>query len=235
MPNCVAFDPCFGYERVILRDGMRRMLAEQEDVFYYVTVMNENYAHPAMPEGVEEGILRGMYKFSSSSVPLEDDGRDGTRVRTRPRVQLLGAGTILREVIAASELLEKDWGVAADVWSVTSFTELRREGMDVERHNRLNIHPVTTDATAAKPSKQPRTRPARRQEPPGRDVPVPNHRTGDCRQRLHARGARHDPDMGAPAATWRWEPMARPRHQLRPQFLRGRSLPRDRRCPHTCR
>jgi pyruvate dehydrogenase E1 component len=137
VPNCVAYDPAFGYElTVIIRDGMRRMLENQEDVFYYVTVMNENYAHPAMPQGAEEGILRGMHRVR--------EGR-GTRGEGRgkkqtPQVQLLGAGTILREVLAAAELLESDWNVGADVWSVTSFTELRRDGIGVERHNRL--HPV---------------------------------------------------------------------------------------------
>ena len=137
VPNCVAYDPAFGYElTVIIRDGMRRMLENQEDVFYYVTVMNENYAHPAMPKGAEEGILRGMYRIR--------EGR-GTRGEGRgkkqtPQVQLLGSGTILREVLAAAELLESDWNVGADVWSVTSFTELRRDGIGVERHNRL--HPV---------------------------------------------------------------------------------------------
>jgi pyruvate dehydrogenase E1 component len=137
VPNCVAYDPAFGYElTVIIRDGMRRMLENQEDVFYYVTVMNENYAHPAMPAGVEEGILRGMYRIR------EDRGsRSGGRVKAQSKnVQLLGAGTILREVLAAAELLESDWNVGADVWSVTSFTELRRDGIGVERHNRL--HPV---------------------------------------------------------------------------------------------
>jgi pyruvate dehydrogenase E1 component len=138
VPNCVAYDPCFGYElTVILQDGMRRMLEGQEDVFYYVTVMNENYAHPAMPAGAQEGILRGMYRLSASALPIEAEGNGGGGSSVQRRVQLLGAGTILREAIAAGELLERDWGVAADVWSVTSFTELRREGLDVERHNRL--------------------------------------------------------------------------------------------------
>ncbi len=137
MPNCVAYDPAFGYElTVIIRDGMRRMLENQEDVFYYVTVMNENYAHPAMPQGTEEGILRGMYRIR--------EGRgargEGRGKKQTPQVQLLGAGTILREVLAAAELLESDWNVGADVWNVTSFTELRRDGIGVERHNRL--HPV---------------------------------------------------------------------------------------------
>jgi pyruvate dehydrogenase E1 component len=115
IPNCVAYDPCYGYElAVILQDGMRRMLQAQEDVFYYVTVMNENYAHPAMPAGAEDGIRKGMY--------LLRQGQGG-----RKKVSLLGSGTILREVIAAAEMLEKDHGVAADVWSVTSFGELRRD------------------------------------------------------------------------------------------------------------
>ena len=120
IPNCVAYDPCFGYElAVIIQDGMRRMLQEQEDVFYYVTVMNENYAHPPMQQGVEEGIRKGMYLF-----------RRGTGEARR--VSLLGSGTILREVIAAAETLEKAHGVSADVWSVTSFGELRRDGVACE-------------------------------------------------------------------------------------------------------
>ncbi len=135
VPNCVAYDPAFGYEvTTIVRDGMRRMVENQEDVFYYVTVMNENYVHPAMPAGVEEGILKGMYRIR--------EGR-GTRGEGRgnkltPTVQLLGSGTILREVLAAAEILEAHWKVAADVWSVTSFTELRRDGLGVERWNRLH-------------------------------------------------------------------------------------------------
>jgi pyruvate dehydrogenase E1 component len=126
VPNCVSYDPTFGYElAVIIHDGLRRMVAEQEDVFYYITVMNENYEHPAMPAGTEQAILKGMYLF-----------REGSS--RKPRVQLLGSGTILREVIAAAELLEKDWGVAADIWSATSMTELRREGLAVERWNMLH-------------------------------------------------------------------------------------------------
>jgi pyruvate dehydrogenase E1 component len=128
VPNCRAYDPTFGYEiAVIVQDGLRRMLVDQEDVFYYLTLMNENYRHPEMPAGAQEGILRGMYL-------LWETGGDG------PRVQLMGSGTILREVMAAAELLESDWGVAADVWSVTSFTELRRDGIEVERWNML--HPL---------------------------------------------------------------------------------------------
>jgi pyruvate dehydrogenase E1 component len=126
VPNCVSYDPTFGYElAVIIHDGLRRMVAEQEDVFYYITVMNENYEHPAMPAGAEQAILKGMYLF-----------REGSSKKLR--AQLLGSGTILREVIAAAELLEKDWGVAADIWSATSMTELRREGLAVERWNLLH-------------------------------------------------------------------------------------------------
>ncbi len=121
--NCRAYDPCFGYElAAIIHDGTRRMMQAQEDVFYYLTVMNENYPHPPMPAGAGDGILKGMYLFQQAE---------------KPQVQLLGSGTILREVLAAAELLQKDWGVAANVWSVTSFTELRRDGMEVERARRL--------------------------------------------------------------------------------------------------
>ncbi len=128
VPNVRAYDPAFGYEvAVIIHEGLRRMVGEQEDVFYYLTLMNENYHHPAMPAGAEEGILRGMYLLRTSTV-------DG------PRVQLLGSGTILNEVLAAASILEEDFGVAADVWSVTSFTELRRDGIEVERWNLL--HPL---------------------------------------------------------------------------------------------
>ena len=124
--NCVSYDPTYAYElAVIIHDGMRRMYQEQENVFYYVTLMNENYSHPEMPEGAEEGIIKGMYKIRKGG-------------RKKMHVQLLGSGTILREVEAAAEMLEKDWGVAADVWSATSFNELRRDMDDCERWNRLN-------------------------------------------------------------------------------------------------
>jgi pyruvate dehydrogenase E1 component len=124
IPNCVSYDPTYAYQvAVIVREGLRRMVGEQEDVFYYLTLMNENYPHPAMPEGAEEGILKGIH-------PL----------RAGADVQLLGSGTILREVEAAAELLREDWGVDAGVWSVTSFTEVAREGMGVERWNLL--HPA---------------------------------------------------------------------------------------------
>ncbi len=130
IPNCVAYDPTYSYElAVIIQDGLRRMLHEQEDVFYYITLMNENYAHPAMPEGTREGILKGMYLL-----------RDGGKAKA-PRVQLMGSGTILREVIAGADLLRDDFGIASDVWSVPSFTELRREGLQVERWNLL--HPTS--------------------------------------------------------------------------------------------
>jgi pyruvate dehydrogenase E1 component len=127
VPNLRAYDPTFNYEvAVIIREGLRRMIGEQEDIFYYLTLMNENYHHPAMPSGVEEGILRGMYPLRSVE---------------SPQIHLLGSGTILNEVIAAADLLESDWGIAADVWSVTSFTELRRDGIEVERWNML--HPLS--------------------------------------------------------------------------------------------
>ncbi|HLJ03288.1 MAG TPA: pyruvate dehydrogenase (acetyl-transferring), homodimeric type [Solirubrobacteraceae bacterium] len=129
VPNVRAYDPAFGHEvAVIIHDGLRRMIGEQEDVFYYVTLMNENYHHPAMPEGSQEGILRGMYMLRES------------RLESYLRVQLMGSGTILNEVLAAAEILESDFGVAADVWSVTSFTELRRDGIEAERWNML--HPL---------------------------------------------------------------------------------------------
>ena len=126
VPNCVSYDPTFAYElTVILQDGLRRMYQEQEDVYYYITVLNENYTHPAMPDGVEEGIRKGLYCF-------HEGGDEGLRV------QLMGSGAILREVIAAAEILEYDYGVSATIWSATSFTELQRDGIDVARYNRLN-------------------------------------------------------------------------------------------------
>ncbi len=127
IPNCVSYDPCFAHElAVIVHHGLVRMVREQENVFFYLTVMNENYAQPGLRPGDEEGIVNGGY--------LLRPGADAAA----HRVQLLGSGTILREVIAAAELLERDWGVAADVWSITSFTELRRDGLDCERWNLLH-------------------------------------------------------------------------------------------------
>jgi pyruvate dehydrogenase E1 component len=126
IPNCVSYDPTYAHElAVIVQDGLRRMVDEQENVFYYLTVMNENYGHPGLKEGDEQGIIKGIYKLRSVG-------------KHKTRVQLVGSGVILREVLAAADLLEKDWGVSADIWSATSFTELRREGMDVERWNLLH-------------------------------------------------------------------------------------------------
>ncbi|MEJ7668317.1 MAG: pyruvate dehydrogenase (acetyl-transferring), homodimeric type [Casimicrobiaceae bacterium] len=128
IPNCVSYDPTFGYEvAVVIAEGLRRMVTEQQDVYYYMTLMNENYAHPAMPEGAAPGILKGMYKF-----------RDGAGKAKAPRVQLLGSGTIFREVIAGADLLHTDWGVAADLWSCPSFTELARDGYAAARWNLLH-------------------------------------------------------------------------------------------------
>ena len=138
IPNCISYDPCFNYElAVILHDGLRRMYQEQESVFYYITVMNENYSHPPMPEGIEDGIRKGMYRFSE----VKPKGN-----KKHPQVNLLGAGVIFREVIAAADLLRDDWGVASTLWSVTSFTELRRDGLDCERWNML--HPERKPRTS---------------------------------------------------------------------------------------
>jgi pyruvate dehydrogenase E1 component len=124
IPNAISYDPTYNFElAVIIREGLRRMITEQEDVFYYLTLMNENYQHPPMPEGAEQGILRGMYLLRGAE---------------NAKVQLLGSGTILREVIAGADLLREDFGVEADVWSVPSFTELRREGMEADRWNTLH-------------------------------------------------------------------------------------------------
>ncbi len=126
IPNCISYDPAFSYEMaVIIQDGLRRMYKEQENIFYYITAMNENYTHPAMPEGVAEGILKGMYLFKE-------------RTTGELKVQLLGSGAILREVIAASALLAEDFGISANIWSVTSFNELHRQGNDAERWNMLH-------------------------------------------------------------------------------------------------
>ena len=129
IPNCISYDPTFSYEvAVIVQDGLRRMFAEQEDVYYYLTVMNENYEHPEMPAGSEADIIKGMYAFRKGAAG------------NGPRVQLLGSGTIFREVIAASEMLKKDWGVESDLWGCPSFTELAREGHAAARWNML--HPT---------------------------------------------------------------------------------------------
>ena len=126
VPNCRSYDPTFAYElAVIVHEGLERMFGDQQDVFYYITVLNENYAHPPMPENAREGIVRGMYAF-----------REGPERNLR--VQLLGSGAILREVIAAADLLLEDWDVASDVWSVTSFNQLRRDGLETQRWNLLH-------------------------------------------------------------------------------------------------
>ncbi len=133
IPNCVSYDPTFSYElAVIVQDGMRRMYQEEENIFYYLTVMNENYQHPEMPAGVEEGIIKGLYLFHKSE---NDNG-------AQPTVQLMGSGTILTEVIKAAEILEAEYNVAANVWSATSMNELRREGLAVDRWNTL--HPESS-------------------------------------------------------------------------------------------
>jgi len=128
IPNCISYDPTFSYEMaVIVHDGMKRMYCAQEDVYYYITAMNESYVQPAMPKGVEKGIIKGMYLYKSGG-------------KKKKKVQLMGSGTILREVIAAADLLAEDWGVDADIWSCTSFNELAREAQEIERWNRL--HPL---------------------------------------------------------------------------------------------
>lgn len=126
IPNCVSYDPCYSYElAVIIQNGLERMIQNQEDIYYYITVMNENYHHPEMPKNVEKGIIQGIYALSKNK-------NEGSKV------QLMGSGVILREVIEAAKLLEKDFNIRSDVYSVTSFTELRREALDVERWNLIN-------------------------------------------------------------------------------------------------
>ncbi|MDB9802684.1 pyruvate dehydrogenase (acetyl-transferring), homodimeric type, partial [Pelagibacteraceae bacterium] len=132
IPNCISYDPTFSYEMAtIFREGLRRMHEKKEKVFYYITAMNENYTHPEKPKGCDEGILKGMYLFK------ENNNKGKTKV------QLLGSGTILREIIAASEILNKEYGIDSDIWSVTSFNELRRDGMETERLNLLNPNEKT--------------------------------------------------------------------------------------------
>ena len=135
VPNCVSYDPTFQYEvAVIVQDGLRRMHQEQEDVFYYITVMNENYEHPEMPAGAEANIIKGMYLFQQGAST------------SGPRVQLLGSGSIFREVIAAAALLRDDWGVESDLWGCPGINALTREGQDVSRWNML--HPLETPRTS---------------------------------------------------------------------------------------
>ena len=128
IPNCISYDPTYAYElAVILRDGMHRMYEKMENIFYYITLMNENYTHPEMPKGAEEGIIKGIY-------PLKTVGK------SKIEVQLLGSGTILREVEKAADILEKDWGVMSHVWSVTSFNEVTREAQRIDRDNLYNTN-----------------------------------------------------------------------------------------------
>ena len=141
IPNCVSYDPAYAYElAVIIQDGLRRMFQEGENRFYYITTMNENYVQPDMPEGVEEGIIEGMYLLRRAPA------RDGLRV------QLMGAGTILREVEAAASILEKDYQVAADVWSLTSVNQLQREGKAAVRWNMLHPQEEPTGAVCDPPA-----------------------------------------------------------------------------------
>lgn len=136
VPNCVTYDPTFAYEMaVIIQDGIKRMMQKHEDVYYYITAMNENYPHPGMPKGCEQGILRGMYLLRAAEKP-----------KAKLRAQLMGSGTILREVIQAAEILRSDYNVEADIWSVTSFNELRRDKLSVERHNRYHPSQKPTDS-----------------------------------------------------------------------------------------
>ena len=136
VPSCISYDPAYAHEiAVIVQDGLRRMFQEHEDVFYYLTLVNEKTAHPAMPEGAHEGIVKGLYKL-----------RAGTTFDPKPRVQLFGSGAILKEVLAAADLLGRDFDVAADVWSATSYTELRRDGIEAERWSRL--HPAEPPRTS---------------------------------------------------------------------------------------
>ena len=126
IPNCISYDPCFSYElAVIIQNGLERMIKNQEDVFYYITIMNENYHHPEMPKNINEDIIKGIYKYSENKAK-------------GPKVQLMGSGVILREVIEAANILEKDFNVSSTVFSVTSFTEVRRDALDVQRWNMLN-------------------------------------------------------------------------------------------------
>ncbi|MFB3055914.1 MAG: pyruvate dehydrogenase (acetyl-transferring), homodimeric type, partial [Ignavibacteriaceae bacterium] len=128
VPNLCAYDPAFAFElAVIIRDGIKRMFEDQEKVFYYITLMNENYPMPPMPKGAQNGILKGMYKFKSSS-----------KKNAKLKANLFGSGTIINEVLKAQEILEQDYRVAADVWSVTSYKEVRRDALDIERWNMLN-------------------------------------------------------------------------------------------------
>ena len=235
VPNCVSYDPTYSYEvAVIVHDGLRRMLAEQEDVFFYIALMNENYEHPALPEGAETGILKGMYLLREA--PGEAGDAPGS-----PRVQLLGSGTILREVLAGADLLAADYGVAADVWSAPSFTELRRDGLAAQRWNML--HPAepprpsyaeTCLAGRAGPGRRgDRLRQVvRRPDPPLRPAALP----GPGHRRLWPVGLPQEPApvlRGRPALRRRGRPGLARRGRDGPGGNRGRRdlAVRDRRRP----
>ncbi len=139
VPNCISYDPTFAYEiAVIIQDGLRRMFVDQEDVFYYLTTENENYNHPGMPKGAEEGIVRGLYQFSKTSRP------------GKKHVNLVSCGSIFRQAMEAVELLSADFGISADLWAATSFNELTREAQDIERENRFNPTAKPKDAYVTK-------------------------------------------------------------------------------------
>jgi pyruvate dehydrogenase E1 component len=138
IPNCRAYDPAYGYElAVIIHHGLQTMFVNKEDYYYYITVMNENYAQPAMPEGCENGIVRGMYRLQSTQLTSQPNQQTDTQSKAQ-HVQLLGSGAILREVITAAELLQREFSITADIWSVTSFNRLRRDGMEIQRWNMLH-------------------------------------------------------------------------------------------------
>ena len=201
-PNCVSYDPAFAYEiAVIIEDGIRRMYVDQESIFYYLTVMNEQYAMPEMPEGAKDGILKGMYRFRAAAKP-----------KAALRAQLFGSGAILPEVIKAQEILESKYDVAADVWSVTSYSELYRDGHAAERWNML--HPADTAARAV------------------RDA-VPQGRAGraDRRVRLREGDARFDRPLAAASADGARHRRLRPQRDPRvaARVLRSRLPLRDRR------
>jgi pyruvate dehydrogenase E1 component len=127
IPNCITYDPTFSYEvAVIIHHGLQRMFVDQDDVYFYLTLMNENYVHPDMPMGVEEGIVKGLYRLSKTARP------------GKKHVNLMGSGTILVQAMKAAEMLKEDFGVTSDIWSATSMNELARDGQDALRHNRLN-------------------------------------------------------------------------------------------------
>ena len=202
IPNCVCYDPTYSYElAVIVQDGLRRMYGENEDVFYYITTLNENYPHGEMPEGAEEGIRKGMYKLRSVEAK-----------KKAPRVQLLGSGAILREVEAGAALLADDFGIASDIWSVTSFMELRRDGLDADRWNML--HPTATPEALS-----------------CRDLSRQGRRSRDRVDRLHEAARRPDPafrsrPLSCAGDRWLWPIRLQAKTA---QLLRGRSLPCRRR------